>query len=717
MIQHVIMTFVIGFDLCDETNEDVIRSIHQLANANLELGNKSVIFSFASANLPQELKRIFDQFTFIQYEDSPRFDLQCMEKHVKMIFRQCSKQFNILPLATPLFIVGERNKDVRGMDLNEWKGIIKDSNLSAIFKEKVIDQMIDVIPTIGYDTNSGFSVVAVGSYDQDHISLIRCDPLRVENLPKIKLICNWTSSDQLLKDWFHMLRGTIWESKYQWITSGEPDYWIIINAPPSGEHFIPSKSIVYRMEPYIDSIPTYNNWLGANLKTDFLFFLDHAHFRNNTEWWLKSNLNPHPKKDKLISAVVSSRYDMEGHKLRIDFIKYIQDHSNLAIDVYGIENKHGLKDWKGSLPEREKDAGLMPYKYHLAVENSDIVNYATEKFWDGLLSECLVFYWGCSGLEEHVDGRAFIRLDLNDKEGSLKTIQTTIVNNEYEKRIEIIRYEKERVRSLYHCFARTSCLIDSKQIHFTQIIRSRDSMQAIPGILLEHRILELRMDINSIQRLLVNYMLPAISMDELTRMIEHKKLWEQTARSNRTHCIIDGKAGNNFSDRITEILAYQEVAKLECDIIFLYSAARINKKLNDKSGINIGLKCVIELLNSHLMNNAELQSDGQRVCIPTQSSCGYIISPGGAIKLINFVNAYGFIMPLDSLFMMCSSFVPDLHSFIFDRNIVMMMEQNIASPNIRILRKDQSGNWTNGMYQFDPKRMGQISEIQLAIEK
>jgi hypothetical protein len=711
------MTFVIGFDLCDETGEDVIRSIYKLANANLELGNKSIIFSSASVNLPQELRAIFNPFEFIQYEDSPRFDLQCMEKHVKMIFRQCSKQFNILPLAIPLFTVGERSKSMKGIDLNEWNTLIKDSNLSAIFKEKVIDQMIDVIPTIGYDTSSGFSMVAVGSYDQDHISLIRCDPLRVENLPKIKLICNWTSSDQLLKDWSHMLRGTVWESKYEWITSGEPDYWIVINAPPPGEHFIPSKSIAYRMEPYIDSIPVYNNWLGANLKTDFLFFLDHAHFRNNTEWWLKSDLSPHPKKDRIISAVVSSRYDMEGHKLRIDFIKYIQDHSNLAIDVYGIENKHGLKDWKGSLPEREKDAGLMPYKYHLAVENSDIVNYATEKFWDGLLSECLVFYWGCSNLEEHVDSRAFIRLDLNDKEGSLKTIQIAIANNEYEKRIEIIRYEKERVRSLCHCFARTPCLIDSKQIHFTQIIRSRDSMQAIPGVLMEHRILELRMDISSIQRLLVNYMLPVISMDELTRMIEHKKLWEQVIRSNKTHCIIDGKAGNNFLDHITEILAYQEVAKLECDIIFLYSAARMNKKLNDKSSINIGLRFVIEPLNSHLMNNAELQSDGQRICIPTQSSCGYIIRPGGAGKLINFVNTHGFIMPLDSLFMMCGSFIPDLHTFIFDRNIVNVGDQNISSPNIRILRKDQSGNWTNGMYQFDPKKVGQISEIQLAIEK
>lgn len=710
------MGLVIGFDLCDETNENITGLISQLVKINQDLGNKSIILAHSSIKLISELRQLFNSFEFIQYEDSPRLDLICAEQHMKMVFRQSPKYFSISPLATPLFIIGERDKNVNGMDLNEWNDLIQGSNPSTIFREKVIDQMMNVVPTIGYDTDSGFSMVAVGSYSQDQISIIRCAQLHNEKLPKIKLICNWTSSEQLLKDWFHMLRGTAWERKYEWITFGEPDYWIIINAPPSGEHFIHSKSIVYRMEPYIDDIPMYNDWMGTSLKSDFLFFLDHSHFRNNAEWWVKSDLSLHPTKDKVISAIVSSRYDMEGHKLRIDFIKYIQDHSNIAIDVYGFDNKHGLKSWKGSLPEREKDAGLIPYKYHLAVENSNIVNYVTEKFWDGLLSECLVFYWGCSNLEEHVDNQAFIRLDLNDKEGSLKTIQTAIINNEYEKRIEIIRHEKERIRTLYHCFARTPCLIDSNQIHFTQIVRLKESMQAIPGVLLEHRISELRMDIGAIQRLLINYMLPVIGMDELTRMNEHKKLWEQTIRSNKTHCIIDGKAGDNFLDHMTEILAYQEMARLEWDIIFLYSAARMTEKSNDKSPANIGLKSIVEPLNSHLMNNTELQSDGQRVCMPIQSSCGYIIRSSGATKLINFVNTHGFVMPLDFLFMMCSSLIPDLQTFIFNRNIVNMIERNISSPNIKILRKNQSGNWTNEMYQFDPKKMSQISEIQLVIE-
>ena len=74
---------------------------------------------------------------------------------------------------------------------------------------------------------------------------------------------------------------------------------------------------------------------------------------------------------------------MEGHKLRIDFIKYFQSHSKFNIDVYGYDNNHNLKNYKGALPRaREKDDGIFPYKYVLAAENCQIDGYYTEKIID-----------------------------------------------------------------------------------------------------------------------------------------------------------------------------------------------------------------------------------------------------------------------------------------------------------------------------------------------
>ena len=34
-----------------------------------------------------------------------------------------------------------------------------------------------------------------------------------------------------------------------------------------------------------------------------------------------------------ISVVISSKYDLEGHKKRIDFIKYLEKYSQLELDI------------------------------------------------------------------------------------------------------------------------------------------------------------------------------------------------------------------------------------------------------------------------------------------------------------------------------------------------------------------------------------------------
>ena len=259
------------------------------------------------------------------------------------------------------------------------------------------------------------------------------------NKTKIKMVCNWTSSQQLLQDWSHMMNFPILGgagalSAPEWIVSGIPDYWVVINKPPETEAIDPKRTIVFRMEPYIDNILFYNDWLTETKKSDFLYFLDHENHRNNTEWWLKqpfSELSGPVQKTLLFSTVTSSQYKMEGHRLRVDFIKFFQSHSNIPLHVFGHDNPHQFQNYKGSLPLRQKDAGILPYRYHFASENSNIPNYMTEKFFDAILGECLLFYWGCGNVSEHVDERAFIRLNLHDFPASVKIIEDAIFSNEW----------------------------------------------------------------------------------------------------------------------------------------------------------------------------------------------------------------------------------------------------------------------------------------------
>jgi hypothetical protein len=273
-------------------------------------------------------------------------------------------------------------------------------------------------------------------------------------------------------------------------------------------------------------------------------------------------------KTALMSTVVSSQYEMEGHRLRVDFVKYFQASSQLPLDVYGHDNKHGFARHQGSLPTRRKDAGVMPYKYHFAAENSDISNYMTEKFFDALLGEALLFYWGCSNASEHIDQRAFIRLDLRDQPGSLRTIERAIADDEWSKRLPIIQAEKRRVLALFGPFARISSLLEvHTQVVFVELARSDAVPQTIPGVALTRRIGSNQMELSA--ALLANYIPTALRPGDYARLVEHLGAWKQCAQAGKPHCVLEGPAGPNFLDHMTELLAQLQSTHLAWDMIVL----------------------------------------------------------------------------------------------------------------------------------------------------
>jgi hypothetical protein len=85
-------------------------------------------------------------------------------------------------------------------------------------------------------------------------------------------------------------------------------------------------------------------------------------------------------------------------------------------------------------------------------ENNAESNFVTEKLWEPLLCECLCFYWGCPNVQDILDSKAYILLDMNDFEASYQLIQNSIVNNEWEKRIDSIRKEKQTILEKYTLF-------------------------------------------------------------------------------------------------------------------------------------------------------------------------------------------------------------------------------------------------------------------------
>lgn len=270
----------------------------------------------------------------------------------------------------------------------------------------------------------------------------------------IKLLCNWTTTYDLSEKWTKMLPPN---SDLQLITEKdlEPDFYIIING--TSDRFVHSKTIIFMMEPY------HEKYFPSHERAKFLLFLDHSVHPNLSEWHLSfsySNLlNYSPNKTKVLSSVVSSKYEDPGHKLRINFLKEYEKNNN--IDLYGVDNKMSFKNYKYPLPYMKKDMGLFPYKYHINVENNAIPNYFTEKICDAILSECLIFYQGAPNITDHIDPRAFIMVDFSDITSTTQIINKAIENGEWEKRLPYIREMKRQIITKMSVFQRISYVINS----------------------------------------------------------------------------------------------------------------------------------------------------------------------------------------------------------------------------------------------------------------
>lgn len=259
--------------------------------------------------------------------------------------------------------------------------------------------------------------------------------VKVETIT-VKLLSNFMSSEQLCKYWNKMSMGNGTWNNLKIVSTQTADYYVIVNKPlySYNEYYLPSKTMVLQMEPDCDTNPFFNDWYKH--RSDFLYFLEFKKFHNNGEWWLSLNNNElrekkiikEEEKDDILSTIISSKYDSFGHKLRIDFVKYLEKNNN-TVAIYGFENKFNFRNYLGALPHAQKENGLFPYKYTFIAENTSIYNYLTEKLLDSILSECVCFYWGCPNVSDFFSEKSFIYLPLDQENGfekSLKIIKTSI---------------------------------------------------------------------------------------------------------------------------------------------------------------------------------------------------------------------------------------------------------------------------------------------------
>ena len=158
-------------------------------------------------------------------------------------------------------------------------------------------------------------------------------------------------------------------------------------------------------------------------------------------------------KPHLLSAVCSAKQMKHTqHHARYELVK------KLAADITGM-------DWygKGVKPLARKEDALVPYKYHIAIENHIAVHHWTEKFADAILCECLPFYAGDPAITEVFPRDCFIPIPIDDPAEAARIVTEAIANGEYEKRREAILEAKKLILTKYNFWHQVIEVVESSK--------------------------------------------------------------------------------------------------------------------------------------------------------------------------------------------------------------------------------------------------------------
>ena len=285
------------------------------------------------------------------------------------------------------------------------------------------------------------------------------------NKIKILLCCNWCSSIDLINLWNKMMSNN---NDIEFVSTEPCDYYCVINRPSNDINIDKSRTIYFQMEPHMYNHPEkWGEW--ANPENLGLFFCGtHKNTLNMIEWHISKTYNElenyqiikNEEYNNVFSTVLSSKYVDIGQQKRIDFIKYI-DNNNSIVHVYG-SNNFLWKNYKGNLEYHKKDNGLFPYKYTFNCENNSIKNYCTEKLYDGILAECLVFYSGCYNIKDYLPENSFVYLELSNFEEDLKIIQTAIKEDWHTLYLPNIRAAKKKILNELTINNKLKNIIDNK---------------------------------------------------------------------------------------------------------------------------------------------------------------------------------------------------------------------------------------------------------------
>jgi len=170
----------------------------------------------------------------------------------------------------------------------------------------------------------------------------------------------------------------------------------------------------------------FNNWHFGYSAAEGRYRYDHRSLRDL----------PPPAKTATLATVTSNLNYLPMHiKRRALIDKLAVDYAG-RIDIFGRPHRY---------VEYKEDA-ILPYRFHLCIENCQSADLWTEKIADALLGYAVPVYAGCPNIEKYFPG-ATIPIDLDDYASARKTIDAILADGEaiYRQRFDALVEARRRL--------------------------------------------------------------------------------------------------------------------------------------------------------------------------------------------------------------------------------------------------------------------------------
>jgi hypothetical protein len=265
---------------------------------------------------------------------------------------------------------------------------------------------------------------------------------------KIKVTCNWSSSEEVIKRLITQFKLNDDHTKnIEFVADGDYDINLIYGYMTEPLNNKPS--LLFPQEPsWSGSHPKFFNGI-ENIKvfgfdkmhytpTDVvqetvahMFYGARGPWEEGFDYWNYNNLITNKfHKTKNICSFVSNRGIEETsypkyclYPERIALVKNLSSKLSF-IDFYGWGDKDNLKPFVS----RKYDA-IKDYKFCLTIENSRENYYISEKFYDCILTNTIPIYYGCKNIKDFWPESCYFLLDNITDHNYLYETLTWIYNN------------------------------------------------------------------------------------------------------------------------------------------------------------------------------------------------------------------------------------------------------------------------------------------------